>query len=45
MIFFLIFIGVILLIIEILFIPGTTVFGIFGIISIILSVNNCMPVL
>jgi|TARA_B100001063_G_C16771648_1_gene561990 membrane-bound ClpP family serine protease len=36
-IFFLILIGVILLIIEILFIPGTTIFGIFGIISIIAS--------
>jgi len=36
-IFFLILIGVILLIIEILFIPGTTIFGIFGIISIVAS--------
>ena len=36
-ILFLIFIGVILLITEILFIPGTTVFGIFGIISIVAS--------
>ena len=34
-IFFLILIGLVLLIIEILFIPGTTIFGIFGIISII----------
>ena len=36
-IFFLILIGLVLLIIEILFIPGTTIFGIFGIISIIAS--------
>ena len=36
-IFFLILIGLVLLIIEILFIPGTTIFGIFGIISIISS--------
>ena len=36
-IFFLILIGVLLLLIEILFIPGTTVFGIFGIISIVAS--------
>tara|TARA_Y100001954_G_scaffold187856_1_gene201100 strand:- start:158 stop:622 length:465 start_codon:yes stop_codon:yes gene_type:complete len=36
-IFFLILIGLVLLIIEILFIPGTTIFGIFGILSIISS--------
>ncbi len=36
-IFFLILIGVILLIVEILFIPGTTIFGIFGLLSIIAS--------
>tara|TARA_B100000989_G_scaffold294301_1_gene273192 strand:- start:408 stop:872 length:465 start_codon:yes stop_codon:yes gene_type:complete len=36
-IFFLVLIGLFLVVIEILFIPGTTVFGIFGITSIILS--------
>ena len=35
--FFLLVIGLILILIEILFIPGTTIFGIFGILAIFYS--------